>query len=129
MDSKTAIHCGMSIQIDGRIQCLVEGNEHSSGYLEAKMDRMSHMMQVTNLGYAGPGSRLRSNTLYCSRRPVRREYAVLRVGLGRAAHTGSSSSRSAGRQSFIEQRVRHLVESRCLRFLRAQLWVTVPVRV
>jgi GTP cyclohydrolase II len=34
----------LGIQIDGRIQCLVEGNEHSSGYLEAKMDRMSHMM-------------------------------------------------------------------------------------
>jgi len=34
----------LDVKIDGRITCLVEGNEHSSGYLQAKMDRMDHMM-------------------------------------------------------------------------------------
>lgn len=34
----------LGVTIEGRITCLVEGNEHSSGYLQAKMDRMDHMM-------------------------------------------------------------------------------------
>jgi len=34
----------LGVNVTGRIQCLVEGNEHSSGYLEAKMERMAHMM-------------------------------------------------------------------------------------
>lgn len=34
----------LGVNITGRITCLVEGNEHSSGYLQAKADRMDHMM-------------------------------------------------------------------------------------
>mmetsp|Transcript_14801 Transcript_14801/g.20443 ORF Transcript_14801/g.20443 Transcript_14801/m.20443 type:complete len:283 (-) Transcript_14801:244-1092(-) len=34
----------LGVIVTGRIPCLIEGNEHSSGYLEAKADRMRHMM-------------------------------------------------------------------------------------
>mmetsp|Transcript_6259 Transcript_6259/g.11950 ORF Transcript_6259/g.11950 Transcript_6259/m.11950 type:complete len:196 (+) Transcript_6259:1049-1636(+) len=34
----------LGVSIKSRITCLVEGNEHSSGYLETKMGRMDHMM-------------------------------------------------------------------------------------
>ena len=44
----------LGVEITGRIPVLVEPNAHSAGYLNAKADRMGHLLPVTrDVGAAG----------------------------------------------------------------------------